>query len=274
MGLPSSSFIDTYNEKVTDLMVKLVEYVQAIDKTLLNTSNFSVGTGTGLGADTGADDLPRNFTVEKSIVLGKDVNGFPILPDPIPSDGWKKTNWDSLFTDYLSQQYHLACGGIKRHIPYKQISEKQQDFIDKKYLPRKTMFRPPRNITLDEMKTIFEHFLQSQRSNGPGNTFKFKSIKLKGKTVSANYKILDDSDASETRHIPSRVSTILPSAIASGSGSGPVIDPVPVATTAVPDAAGSETIPTSDPTVYPTPPPPTNTRKTRPKPRQINKKKT
>ena len=279
MGVPSSSFIDTYNEKVTDLMVKLVEYVQAMDKTLLNTSNFSVGTGTGLGADTGADDLPRTFTVEKSIVLGKDVNGFPILPDPIPSDGWKKTNWDSLFTDYLSQQYHLACGGIKRHIPYKQISEKQQDFIDKKYLPRKTMFRPPRNITLDEMKTIFEHFLQSQRSNGPENTFKFKSIKLKGKTVSANYKILDDSDASETRHIPSLVSTILPSAIGTGSGTGtgPVIDPVPVATTAVPDPAGSETIPTlqvsSDPTVYPTPPP-TNTRKTRPKPRQINKKKT
>ena len=32
MGVPSSSFVDTHSEKVTDLMVKLVEYVQAMDK--------------------------------------------------------------------------------------------------------------------------------------------------------------------------------------------------------------------------------------------------
>ena len=269
MGVPSSSFVDTHSEKVTDLMVKLVEYVQAMDK-ILNPPNLPVGTGTGPVADTGTDDSPRNFTVQKSTVLKKNVNGFPVLPDPIPSDGWKKTTWDSLFTDYLGQQYHLACGGIKKHIPYKQISENQQDFIDKKYLPRKTMFRPPRNITLDEMKIIFDHFLQSQRSNGPENTFKFKLIKLKGNTVPANYRsILNDGNASETRPIPSPVST---------TPQEPSRDPDPIRSGPGPAAAGPDTNPSvppsSDPTAYTTPPPATNPRKTRPKPRPINKKKT
>src|ERR1700678_4619267 len=263
MGVPSSSFVDTHSEKVTGLMVKLVEYVQAMDK-ILNPPNLSVGTGTGPVADTGTDDSPRNFTVQKSTVLEKNVNGFPVLPDPIPSDGWKKTTWDSLFTDYLGQQYHLACGGINKHIPYKQISENQQDFIDKKYLPRKTMFRPPRNITLDEMKIIFDHFLQSQRSNGPENTFKFKSIKLKGNTVPANYRsILNDGNASETRPISSPVSTTPPE---------PGRNPDPIRSSPGPDTNPSVP-PSSDPTAYPTPPPATNPRKTRPTPRPINKKK-
>ena len=277
MGVSSSSFVNTHSEKVTDLMVKLVEYVQAMDK-ILNPPNFSVGTGTGPVADTGADNLPRNFIVQKSIVLEKNVNGFPVLPDPIPSDGWKKTTWDSLFTDYLGQQYHLACGGIKKHIPYKQISEKQQDFVDKKYLPRKTVFRPPRNIPLDKMKIIFDHFLQSQRSNGPENTFKFKSIKLKGNTVPANYRsILNDGNASETRPISSPVSTTppKPSRDPDSLRSGP--NPVAVQSGPGPVAAGPDTNPSvpvsSDPTAYPTPPPATNPKKTRPKPRPINKKK-
>ena len=45
MGVPSTSFVDTYNQAVTDLMVKLVEYVQAIDKILnpIHGPNNSTG---------------------------------------------------------------------------------------------------------------------------------------------------------------------------------------------------------------------------------------
>ena len=64
----------------------------------------------------------------------KNENGYPILPDPISLEGWKKLTWDHLFTDYLGQQYQLAYRGItkkiqKKQIPYKIISEKQQFFI-------------------------------------------------------------------------------------------------------------------------------------------------
>ena len=83
--------------------------------------------------------------------------------------------------------YHLACGGQVKHIPYKRISESQKDFIDPKYLPRKTTFRPPRNVGFEEMKLIFEHFLKRQRAHGPEDTFRFKSIKSKGDTVEAQY---------------------------------------------------------------------------------------
>jgi hypothetical protein len=193
MGVPSSSFVDTYNGKVTDLMVKLVEYVQDMDK-FLNTPATNGGTGTGTG--TGPDNTPINMIQQPSI-LEKNENGYPILPDPIPSEGWKKTTWDSLFTDYLGQQYHLACGGITKHIPYKRISEKQKDFIENKYLPPKTQFRSPRNIAIQEMKSIFNHLLQRQRTYGTEDTFKFKSIKLKGETLPAKYKIdLDEENPS------------------------------------------------------------------------------
>jgi hypothetical protein len=195
MGVPSSSFVDTYNGKVTDLMVKLVEYVQDMDK-FLNTPATNGGTGTGTGTGTGPDNTPINMIQQPSI-LEKNENGYPILPDPIPSEGWKKTTWDSLFTDYLGQQYHLACGGITKHIPYKRISEKQKDFIENKYLPPKTQFRSPRNIAIQEMKSIFNHLLQRQRTYGTEDTFKFKSIKLKGETLPAKYKIdLDEENPS------------------------------------------------------------------------------
>src|ERR1700678_3268124 len=120
MGVPSSSFVNTHSEKVTDLMVKLVEYVQAMNK-ILNPPNLSVGTGTRPVADTGTDDLPRNFTVQKSTVLEKNVNGFPVLPDPIPSEGWKKITGKSLSITSIASTILGALGGIKKHIPYKQI---------------------------------------------------------------------------------------------------------------------------------------------------------
>jgi hypothetical protein len=178
MGVPYTSFVDTHAAKVTELMVNLVEYVQAIDK-IRNPPNPSQGP-----ADP-TTSIPINTL---PFQLDKNDNGFPVLPDPIPSDGWKKTTWDLLFTDYLTQIYHLACGGIDKHIPYKRISENQKDFIDPKYLPQQTSFRAPRNIPIQEMKGIFEHFLQRQRKYGHEDTFKFKSIKLRGDTVPAKYQ--------------------------------------------------------------------------------------
>ena len=216
MGVPSSSFIDIYSEKVTDLMVKLVEYVLTMDRFLNPTSGSDSGTGTGTGAAAGTGtidgtaELPSNMIIQKSCILDKNENGYPILPDPIPSEGWKKTTWDSLFTDYIGQQYHLACGGRASHIPYKHISEDQEGFIENQYLPPKTIFRSPRNITLDEMKVIFDHFLQRQRKYGHEETFKFKSIKHKGKTIPASYSINSDEENTILTTIRTTVPTTTP----------------------------------------------------------------
>ena len=180
MEIPSASFIDTYSAKVNDLMVNLVEYVQALDN-IVNPSLPAPSAGNG----TRINILPNNNC---PIRLDTNSNGYPILPDPFPSDIWKKTAWDSLFTDYLGLHYHLACGGKVKQIPYKMINENQQSFIDPKYLPRDTMFRAPRNIGLQEIKSIFDHLLQRQRDHGTEDTFKFKSIKLKGNSIPAQYK--------------------------------------------------------------------------------------
>jgi hypothetical protein len=196
MGVSSASFTDTYREKITDLMINLVEYVQCMD----NLKNPSSPTGTGIGTATGPGNTLTpviNNIGPTQLPLEKNRNGFPILPDPLPND-LKKTAWEALFTEYLGQQYHLATGGKTLQIPYKRITENQKDFIDSKYLPRKTTFRPPRNITLQEMKGIFEYLLERQRIHGPEDTFKFKSIKLKGETVPSQYKhIGNDNNQNE-----------------------------------------------------------------------------
>jgi hypothetical protein len=194
MGVPSVSFIDTYSTKVTDLMISLVEYVQAIDKIRNPPNPSQVSSGPDSGTNT---NTIRIGNLSSPIQIEKNANGFFILPDPIPSEAWKKPDWDRLFTDYLGNIYHLACSGNERHIPYKRISENQKDFIEPKYLPRKTSFRPPRNIPLKEMKGIFDHFIERQRKYGPEETFKFKSITWKGDTVPAQYDTpIYDSDLS------------------------------------------------------------------------------
>jgi hypothetical protein len=190
MGVPSSSFTDTYSENVTDLMIKMVEYIQALD----NLKNPASVPGPGPGPDAGHGAVPANKGISPTHGrLEKNRNGFPILPDPISSDGWKKTTWDALFTDYLGKQYHMATGGKIMHIPYKLINENQREFIDPRYLPRNTIFRPPRNIVLQEIKGIFEYLLQRQRDHGPEDTFIFKSIKSKGNTVPSQYKPIDNN---------------------------------------------------------------------------------
>jgi hypothetical protein len=163
MGVPSVSFIDTYSTKVTDLMISLVEYVQAINKIQNPPNPSQVSSGPDSGTNT---NTIRIGNPSSSIQIEKNANDFFILPDPIPSEVWKKPDWDRLFTDYLGNIYHLACSGNERHIPYKHISENQKDFIEPKYLPRKTSFRAPRNIPLKEMKGIFDNFIERQRKYG------------------------------------------------------------------------------------------------------------
>ena len=259
MGVPSASFIDTYNNKVIDLMVNIVQYVQAMDEILHPTRGQNDGTSTGTGTGIGPDALPTNKIIQKSTPLERNVNGYPMLPDPIPSDGWLKTTWDSLFSDYIGQQYHLACGGTTKHIPYKRISENQLEFIENKYLPRKTTFRSPRNIPMQEMISIFDHLLQRQRTHGPEDTFTFKSIKFKGKTVPANYpKNINEENSSqndpETHPMSRPIGSIASSSI------GPVRNSGPVATVGPDTLLGSDepdeplgTIPYLTPRPTPTP---------------------
>ena len=202
MGVASASFTDTYSEKVTDLMINMVEYIQAMD----SLKNPSPGPGPGPTLTPGPVPSPVPAPRVGSKVgpthgkLEKNCNGFPILPDPIPSDGWKKTAWDALFTEYLSKQYHMATGGKIMHIPYKRISKDQHKFIDPKYLPRNTKFHPPRNIGLQKIKDIFEYILKRQRDHGPEDTFIFKSIKLKGETILSQYKPNDIRKSGEIRY--------------------------------------------------------------------------
>lgn len=169
-------------------MINIVEYVQALDNILKPPRPIGTGTGPGINIPLRTSQ-PSSLPTTKvpPNTLEKNPNGYPILPIPFPSDTWKKTAWDSLFTEYLGQHYNLACGGKDRHIPYKRISENQTKYIDPKYLPRGTDFRPPRNIGINEMKSIFQHLLSRQQKHGPEDTFKFKSIKLKGITVPAIY---------------------------------------------------------------------------------------
>ena len=221
MGVPSASFFDTYSAKITELMVNLVEYVQAMDIILNptqeeNRPDITTRTGTRIGAGF-TEKLPTQAPIQ----FENNSNDFPILPNPIPSEGWKKGTWDRFFTDYLGQIYHLACGGKRKLIPYKHISRYQTEFIDPKYLPRKTTFRCPRNIPLLEMKRIFEHLLKRQQIHGPEDTFKFRSIKFKGDIVPARYKTNDNdssvssSDTSTTSSIPNPtpVSTPVPTPV-------------------------------------------------------------
>lgn len=194
MGVPSASFIETYARKVNDLMMNMVEYILAMDNILNTTVQLNP-------SETGTGTTQQATSTQACIQLKKNENGYPILPDPIPSEGMKKTAWDSLFTDYLGQHYHLACGGKTKHVPYKRISENQKQFINSQYLPRKTTFRPPRNIGVEEIKSIFEFLLQRQRDHGPEDTFKFKSIKLNGKTVQSQYKPLHGSGSESSSAI-------------------------------------------------------------------------
>lgn len=269
MGVQSLAFIDTYSQMVTDLMVKLVEYVQAIDLMLNPHVGARSGPDATDGPNAGPVGFPTNMIIPKSIILDKDLNGYPILPDPIPSEGWKKTTWNSLFSDYLGQHYHLACGGEPKHIPYKRISEQQQDFIPNKYLPYEMIFRSPRNITLKEMETFFDHLLRRQRSHGPEDTFKFTSIKFKGDTIPALHQI--DSREGDHSHQNNPDADEPPSSIqhTNPGTSGPI----------------GTTVPPAFPTPKSTPPPTvperrddipqnkSNTKNTRPKPRPITRKK-
>ena len=60
------------------------------------------------------------------------------------------------------------------------------------------------------MKLIFKHLLQRQRKNGPEDTFRFKSIKYKGKTITSKYQnnLNEDSDSENNPdHQPTTRST-------------------------------------------------------------------
>ena len=69
MGVPSSSFIDTYHEKVTDIMMKLVEYVQSMVKYKNTLSGPCSGTNGGTNGMNA--EIPSNLIIHKLITLKK-----------------------------------------------------------------------------------------------------------------------------------------------------------------------------------------------------------
>lgn len=198
MGVSSASFVDTYYAKVTDLMVNLVDYIQSLDNRLSppEQDGTDIGLGTASIIGTGTGNIISPMASPANLIFQKSPNGYPILPDPIPSERWKKSHWENLFSDYIRQQYQLALGGKLHRVPYKRIAEKQIDFIEPKYLPRKTILRSPRNTTIDEIKSILDFFLKRQRVHGPEDAFRFKAIKLKGITVPTQYEEKSHTESS------------------------------------------------------------------------------
>ena len=104
MGVPSASFIDTYYAKVTDLMINLVEYIQSLENRLSPPEQNGTGTASNIGNGTGNNISPMSSPL--TLILQQSLKGYPIIPDPIPSEGWKKTHWENLFSDFIHQQYH------------------------------------------------------------------------------------------------------------------------------------------------------------------------
>ena len=146
-------------------------------------------------------------------------------------------------------------------------------------------FQPPQNILVNDMKSIFNHFLQHQATYGPEDTFKFKSIKFKGKGIPANYNINPDVENSsennyEVGHPQKDHSICNPIPIlARDSEPAPVAAPVSVSIPAsAPACNQSAFVPSFNPTpisnvvssgIHTT----NNTKNLRPRPRPTTKKR-
>jgi hypothetical protein len=85
----------------------------------------------------------------------------------------------------------LATGGKTVHLPYAFIADKQSNFIDKKYLPKKFVFRDARNLNKAVIENLLNHLIQRQEHHGAADSFRFKSIKSGKDIVASKYPDAD-----------------------------------------------------------------------------------
>lgn len=140
MGVPSALFVDTYSEKVTTLMIKLVEYMQAMDKIINPSAGPTVSTSLDTGPiNVGPIDILTTIVILKPTALERNKMDIPLYLILFPHKDGKKTTWDKLFTDYLGQQYCLACGEKKiifhtnLSLKSNKTSLKTSTFLEKQY---------------------------------------------------------------------------------------------------------------------------------------------
>lgn len=94
MGVPASTFLDTYTDDVKKMKLMLLNYMKAL-RTNRSQPDVPIGTGIGIGE---AQHKPK-------LVLETTTEGYPILPIPLRSQNWNKHDWEDLFMMYIGQHY-------------------------------------------------------------------------------------------------------------------------------------------------------------------------
>jgi hypothetical protein len=97
MGVPSTTFLDTYQDNVQHMKLSFLKYVKA-----LQSKQRHPALPFGIGNDP---DEPK-------VVLESTGGGYPILPIPLPSQNWKKKDWEDLFTMYMGRHYRKVRQSI------------------------------------------------------------------------------------------------------------------------------------------------------------------
>jgi hypothetical protein len=192
LGIPSKSFKDTNEAKTNEIILHLSEYIQ--------TLKGSRRAGAGAGASAGTGIRSPNIDV--------DTDGYPILPT---SATWKKiskADLEKMYRSYITIQYGmcvhksflskflsglnvgLASGMPKRQAPFTRISQKQTDFLERKYFPRGLILKDPRSMRQEDIIKLFEHAANRQASHGVKDAFRFKAVlssRKKGNIDGAKY---------------------------------------------------------------------------------------
>ena len=92
MGVPASTFLDTYTDNVKKMRLILLNYMKA-----LRTNHSQPGVPIGIGIGKAQHKL--------KLVLETTTEGYLILPIPLQSQNWNKHDWEDLFMMYIGQHY-------------------------------------------------------------------------------------------------------------------------------------------------------------------------
>lgn len=92
LGTPCRSFKQMNEDKATDIMRTIHEYIKTVQATIRS------GAGTGAGAG------PANATHE----IATDPEGFPIVPSPPSWDKMTKAELEILYRQYITLHYRMS----------------------------------------------------------------------------------------------------------------------------------------------------------------------
>lgn len=107
MGIPSAPFLETYPDDVKNLKLSILNYMKAVRA---KKSHADILFGIG------------NDGRWPNLVLESTPDGFPIIPTPLPSDTWRKKDWEELFTMYMGRHY-CRVQFLLRRLDYLQFGQ-------------------------------------------------------------------------------------------------------------------------------------------------------